>query len=153
MNVKYILDLAKDTLGERGKTYDKEGEERSFNQIAAVFNAVTQHRFNLKGSDVALLLLCLKLVRQETAPNFHKDSAIDATAFAAFYGECLALEEKAHKAGEPMNTLVERGKTFKEPVNIKLLAEQTQPYVPSEVTRVRTDRLKEQLDLSDGLGR
>lgn len=93
LHANEILTTASETISQRGKTYDKKGEERSFQQIATVFNSVNNRNLNLLGSDVALLLVCLKLVRQSTSPDFHLDSAIDGTAFMALYGEQLSLEQ------------------------------------------------------------
>lgn len=78
-------------MTERGKDYDKE-EERSANKTAKAFNAITG--FELKASDVWLLLQLLKDVRQYSSPNYHADSAEDGVAYSALKAESLASESE-----------------------------------------------------------
>ncbi|QHJ80204.1 MAG: hypothetical protein [Bacteriophage sp.] len=72
-----------DLLGERGKQYDKTGQERSAARIAAVYNALKGA--SLTAMDIWDLLMILKLVRAQdaTAP----DSRIDLTSYAALSAE------------------------------------------------------------------
>ena len=72
---------------ERGKQYDVGGTgERSFKAAAEAFNAMTGK--NLKGSDVCLMLVCVKAVRQYSDPaRVHDDSVLDLVSYAALWGE------------------------------------------------------------------
>lgn len=87
-NAEEILSAAKKTMEERGETYDKCGfakEERSFTAVAQAFNVVTSK--SIAPSDVALILMILKMVRQESSTTIHKDSLLDLTSYSALYGE------------------------------------------------------------------
>jgi hypothetical protein len=86
-----LLGAAGDHLAARGKTYDDEAGERSMGRAVAALNAVKGGTV-LTESDGWLLLDLLKIVRQESAPGFHLDSAEDHVAYAALYGECKARE-------------------------------------------------------------
>lgn len=81
------LRQAAEHLSQRGKTYDQPGGERSAAKTAAAFNAITGR--DLSAADVWLMLLLLKLVRQNQTPNFHRDSAEDAVAYSALMAEQL----------------------------------------------------------------
>lgn len=81
---------AADTIGQRGKDYDKPEGERSMAATIAAFNAIVGS--GLKESDGWLFMLILKQVRQYQTPGFHKDSAIDAIAYAALLAESLSAE-------------------------------------------------------------
>ena len=72
---------------ERGKQYDASGTgERSFQAAAEAFNAMAGG--NLKGSDVCLILVCVKAVRQYSNPaRVHDDSVLDLVSYAALWGE------------------------------------------------------------------
>ena len=84
-----ILSQISGLIEERGKTYDK-GEERSFTKVAHAYNSIKGS--GLSGSDIALMLVILKLVRQETSDTVHRDSIDDLVAYSALYGE--ELEKK-----------------------------------------------------------
>jgi hypothetical protein len=92
---------AKDYLNEcievqnqRGEQYDSKGTgERSFAAAASAFNAMTGS--NLKGSDVCLLLACVKAVRQYSDPSrVHEDSLLDLVSYASLWAEELNKEVK-----------------------------------------------------------
>lgn len=84
-----FLAQAKNTMDERGKAYDKDGEaERSMGKCVAAFNTITGH--NLTESEGWLLLQVLKDVRQWQTPTYHADSALDCVAYSALKAEALA---------------------------------------------------------------
>ena len=92
---------AKDYLNEcievqnqRGEQYDsKSTGERSFASAASAFNAMTGQ--NLKGSDVCLLLTCVKAVRQYSdTTRVHEDSLLDFVSYASLWAEELNKEVK-----------------------------------------------------------
>ncbi|QGH73257.1 MAG: hypothetical protein [Podoviridae sp. ctKoA10] len=76
------------TLSERAKQYDPSGKkELSFEQVAQAFNAVTGKA--ITGADVCLMLVMLKIVRQNAAEGFHLDSAVDGVNYMALWAELL----------------------------------------------------------------
>lgn len=76
------------TLSERAKQYDPNGKkELSFNQVAQAFNAVTGKA--ITGADVCLMLVMLKIVRQNATERFHTDSAVDGINYMALWAELL----------------------------------------------------------------
>lgn len=92
---------AKDYLNEcievqnqRGEQYDSKGTgERSFAAAASAFNAMTGQ--NLKGSDVCLLLTCVKAVRQYSdTTRVHEDSLLDLVSYTSLWAEELNKELK-----------------------------------------------------------
>ena len=87
MKAKQLLNQCADVQSERAKQYDASGTgERSFAAAASAFNALTGHE--LKGSDVCLLLVCLKAVRQYSNPaRVHEDSVLDLVSYASLWGE------------------------------------------------------------------
>lgn len=80
-----ILQEGLSILGERGKQYGSEGEERSFPQVAQAFNAI--RGASLVGSDICLILALVKQVRQYAQPRYHHDSAVDAVNYFALQAE------------------------------------------------------------------
>ena len=77
------------TLSERAKQYDPNGKkELSFDQVAQAFNAVTGK--TITGADVCLMLVMLKIVRQNATEGFHLDSAVDGINYMALWAELLA---------------------------------------------------------------
>lgn len=88
MNALDAMDEAAQTIGHRGKDYDKPEGERSMTATVAAFNAVTGA--HMSESDGWLFMLLLKQVRQYQKPGFHKDSAIDGIAYAALLAESLS---------------------------------------------------------------
>jgi hypothetical protein len=79
---------------QRGEQYDSKGTgERSFDAAAKAFNAMTGQ--NLKGSDVCLLLACVKAVRQYSDPaRVHEDSLLDLVSYTSLWAEELNKELK-----------------------------------------------------------
>lgn len=78
-----ILTEASNTIAERGQSYDSE-KERSMKATVAAFNGVTGH--TLTEQQGWLFMLLLKCVRLNGRLG-HKDSVVDATAYAALMGE------------------------------------------------------------------
>ena len=72
-------------MEQRGQQYDTEGGERSFAAAADTFNAITG--YEITAADVALVLLAVKLVRDQSREEPHRDSLLDAVAYASLYGE------------------------------------------------------------------
>lgn len=87
-----LLNEAAATLAERGRQYDQDEGERSFDRAAAAYVAVHATATVSTGSDVALLLTLLKLVRDQSREVPHRDSLLDATAYASLYGEARLME-------------------------------------------------------------
>lgn len=79
---------------QRGEQYDSKGTgERSFAAAASAFNAMAGQ--NLKGSDVCLMLACVKAVRQYSDPSrVHEDSLLDLVSYASLWAEELNKEVK-----------------------------------------------------------
>jgi hypothetical protein len=79
---------------EGGKQYDSSGTgERSFDAAAKAFNALTGEK--LSGSDVCLLLACLKVVRQNSDKSrLHDDSLLDGVSYLSLWAEELNKEFK-----------------------------------------------------------
>ena len=90
-----LLQACIDVQAERGKQYDaNQTGERSFQAAAEAFNALTGA--NLKGSDVCLMLVCVKAVRQYSNPTrLHDDSVLDLVSYASLWGEELYSELEA----------------------------------------------------------
>ena len=89
--VDYLTD-AKLTMEARGKEYDSPQGERSFDKIANAYNAIKGYQA-MKGSDVALLLAILKMVRDQNGKP-HADSLQDFVAYSALYAEMRNSEGK-----------------------------------------------------------
>lgn len=87
-----VLTSAKETMEERGKQYDSPDGERSFDKVAQAFSVVSGKQ--LAGSDVALILALVKIVRDQTGKNPHEDSLVDLVAYAALYFEQRMGESK-----------------------------------------------------------
>ena len=83
-----------DVQKQRGEQYDSTGTGgRSFAAAASAFNAITGK--NLKGSDVCLLLTCVKAVRQYSNPDrLHEDSLLDGVSYLSLWAEELNKEIK-----------------------------------------------------------
>ena len=80
-----LLNRAIEVQEERGRIYEQEGGERSAAQVAAMFNAA-KDKTVLSESDVMLLQVCLKIVRDQKTDG-HEDSCLDGTSYMALYGE------------------------------------------------------------------
>lgn len=79
---------------ERGEQYDNSGSgERSFNAAAKAFNSLTGEK--LSGSNICLLLTCLKVVRQNSDKSrVHDDSLLDGISYLSLWAEELTKELK-----------------------------------------------------------
>ncbi len=88
------------TLSERAKQYDPNGKkELSFNQVAEAFNAVTGKA--ITGADVCLMLVMLKIVRQNATTGFHLDSAVDGVNYMAIWAELLNSSDQTQTKTAP----------------------------------------------------
>lgn len=87
MKAQDFIAKANETLRQRGKEngYDS-GDERSQNDIAALYNALTGQ--NISAADVCALMVCLKLVRNRR--KHQDDSIVDLIGYAALWGETLS---------------------------------------------------------------
>jgi hypothetical protein len=92
-SIDYLNECA-EVQKQRSEQYDSKGTgERSFYAAAKAFNAMTGQ--NLKGSDVCLLLACVKAVRQYSDPTrVHEDSLLDLVSYASLWAEELNKELK-----------------------------------------------------------
>ncbi len=80
------LRVPADTLEQRGKEYDKPEGERSMTATITAFNAITGQKLDARHG--WLLLHLLKKVRLWTNESkFHRDSAIDSSAYDALEHE------------------------------------------------------------------
>ena len=86
-----FLHQAAELMAERGKEYDKPSGERSMGNAVVAFNAITGR--DLSEHEGWLLMSLVKRVRQYSTPNYHKDSAEDAVAYAALEAEALEGEQ------------------------------------------------------------
>lgn len=83
-----LLSQGTEILNQRGAEYEKnDNQERSFDSVAAAFNAITGK--DLTAAEVALVLQCVKDVRQWSQDRLHEDSVIDGINYAALKGELL----------------------------------------------------------------
>lgn len=81
-----LLKQAAQLLAERGKQYDKSGEERSAAAIVAAFNAITKR--DLTPGEGWLFMVLLKAVRfYSNTETPHRDSLEDMIAYAALHAE------------------------------------------------------------------
>ena len=81
-----LLNQAAQLLAERGKQYDKSGEERSAAAIVNAFNAITKR--DLTPGEGWLFLVLLKAVRfYSNTETSHRDSLEDMIAYAALHAE------------------------------------------------------------------
>lgn len=87
MSALEVLELAKQTIAQRGVDYDRESGERSGARVASAFQAITGKP--LTAAEVYLILQLVKDVRQWQRPRYHEDSAIDGVAYAALKAEAL----------------------------------------------------------------
>lgn len=81
-----ILQIAEETLAQRGVMYDSTGQqqERSMGKVVAMFNALTGHELTIEQGWKFMCLL--KLARSEQG-EFSIDSFFDLAAYAALAGE------------------------------------------------------------------
>ena len=75
----------------RGKEYAGNDNERSFETVATTFNTITGR--DLNASDICLLLVILKLVRQYADPErLHHDSLLDGVSYMSLWAEQLTKD-------------------------------------------------------------
>jgi hypothetical protein len=86
------LSESKDVQLGRASQYGTEGKgERSFQAVAEAFNALTGEK--LSGSDICLVQMCLKIVRQNSDKSrLHDDSLLDAVSYTSLWAEELNNE-------------------------------------------------------------
>lgn len=96
-----FLTAAAHTIGQRGKSYDAKGEERSMGATVQAFNIITRRTGEraLSESEGWLLMQILKDVRQWSGSEYHPDSALDCVSYAALKGEALARNEPINGFG------------------------------------------------------
>ena len=80
-----MLKRASDLMIERAVQYDSPQGERSMQKIITAFNAITGK--DLTESEGWMLMVLLKLVRDNTRVVGHQDSCEDLIAYGALYGE------------------------------------------------------------------
>lgn len=81
-----LLKQAEQLLTERGKQYDKSGQERSSAKIVAAFNTITGR--DLTPGEGWLFLMLLKAVRfYSNTETPHRDSLEDLISYAALHAE------------------------------------------------------------------
>lgn len=78
-----------EVLRERGKSYDKSGndEERSMAKIVQAFNTISGS--NLSETDGWMFMVMLKMARIYQAGGKHEDSGVDMINYAALATECM----------------------------------------------------------------
>ena len=89
--IDYLIECSK-VQAQRGEQYDNGGTgERSFAAAATAFTALTGKE--LSGSDVCLILTCIKAVRQYSNPErLHEDSLLDGVSYLSLWAEELNKE-------------------------------------------------------------
>ncbi|WP_352338250.1 DUF6378 domain-containing protein [Psychrobacter sp. 16-MNA-CIBAN-0192] len=88
-----ILNEAVQIMSERGKSYDKTGNnaERSMPKIVAMFNALTGHE--LTPTQGWKFMACVKLARSEQGEH-REDNYLDGAAYFALAGEEAGESDK-----------------------------------------------------------
>ena len=83
-------------LAERGKKYDKTGNnsERNMQRIVDMFNAATGH--NLSEAQGNIFMVCLKVVRAETSTCHDNDHYVDGVNYFAMAGEASSKHYKGN---------------------------------------------------------
>ena len=80
-----LLSKAASIMEQRGKQYDQPSGERSMGQAVNAWNAITG--CEITESQGWLLMVCLKLVRDNQRTEPHIDSLEDLVAYSSLYGE------------------------------------------------------------------
>lgn len=95
-----LLDEVKETLADRGKTYDAaKGQERSMPAIVAAFNAIyASQGIELTEHMGWQFMALVKMVRNREGT--HRDSAVDQIAYAALAAETLCNNITGNAAQE-----------------------------------------------------
>lgn len=102
MKSTVLLDEASAIQSQRAAEhgYGEEGE-RTAAHVARIFNAITGR--NLKERDIWIVMMALKLARNEAAPG-REDTAIDLVSYTSLLGECdIAAELKRLEGAEKDN--------------------------------------------------
>lgn len=103
MTADELCQRARETMVQRGKTYDPSGEaERSMPRIVAMFNAACEK--DLTETEGWIFMQCLKIVRGSVTPG-HEDSALDGVAYAALAGESALRETDQRPALEKLRQI------------------------------------------------
>lgn len=97
--VEKVLEVVRNVLGMRGKEYESEGGEDSFQDIADMFYIASGKRFRLEEKDAIVFMQCVKLVRSGKAKYKHVDSVIDNVGYGVLMAAKVMDAEKA-KIGE-----------------------------------------------------
>ena len=79
-----LLNEASGILNQRGVDYDKK-EERSMFDVVSMFNICRKQ--NLSEVDGWVFMECLKMVRQKSSNDTHRDSFVDGIAYPALAAE------------------------------------------------------------------
>jgi hypothetical protein len=97
LNIESITEYIEDCLniikGRKEQHSPNEPIENDFADIATIFNLI--RKTSLNGSDIALLLHILKLVRQGDNETLHEDNLIDGTNYNIFYSLLKKIENNA----------------------------------------------------------
>lgn len=86
IGVDEILQIAEETIAQRGVMYDSTGQqqERSMGKVVAMFNALTGHELT---NEQGWKFMCLLKLARSEQEEFSLDSFIDLAAYAALAGE------------------------------------------------------------------
>lgn len=87
-----LLEIAAETMKQRGADRDSPDGERTMGKIVQVFNIATGHK--LSERDGWLFMVFLKAVRAATTPCGKEDDYVDGSAYFSLAGE--AAHEASH---------------------------------------------------------
>lgn len=105
MKAQDLLNQAAAHMAKRAKQYDRPDGERSVPAVVDAFNAIKGGDRMLSHADGWLFLTLLKLVRGQSATGIAAfDSAEDAVAYAALFGEELLRGQEPHQVGAIQGT-------------------------------------------------
>lgn len=90
-----LLNEVSGILNQRGVDYDKE-EERSMEEIVKAFNIIRKQ--NLSTVDGWTFMQCLKMVRQKSSNDTHRDSFVDGIAYPALAAEAALKTTKTTRS-------------------------------------------------------
>ena len=92
-NSLYFLQKSIDVQKERGEEYEGDGQERSFQKMATVFNTKTGK--DLTAAHMALIMQDLKDIRFFSSDRYHEDSLLDGVSYASLKAELAAQQYNA----------------------------------------------------------
>jgi hypothetical protein len=95
-NAPALLDQAAKHMRDRATTYDKPEGERSMAATVAAFNAIAG--IDMSESEGWMFMALLKMVRDRSRTDPHRDSCEDLVAYSALYGEARLAERTASPA-------------------------------------------------------